>query len=724
VVVAFALRALDWFGVFPADGSVVLEPTDGSYHARRALYTFMRFPEVLVFDPYIAFPSGALVPMPPLFDWALGSVARLFGTSHATFERVAAWISPVLGALCVLPVAAIGRGVGGTRSGVAAAWLYATLPGAGLLAGVGNPDHHAAVSLLAGLWLASSIAETRRTRIRFLHALAHSAIVAAMLLTWSGSLLYLALGEGTRFAVAAVVSGHPRRLFLQAGTSVAAGALVVPWLLATPPPAAGPLTSTTLSWLHVVTLAALGVLCAATGALAQARPEQRRVRRALRAGLLAAACAAPLLALPAVVGGLSSGVGFVTKSDLWAAGNPEQQPLFGTIPSRVTRTPQERFGFFVYLIPLTPLLVGLGLRGKALEARLLLLGWATALAWLALEQVRFAFDYAVPGSVVFAWTLAAGRDRLARHLTASVATALACAAGVGMAVPAFEAWHRPRVEAAWAALRNGPRERRTLSPVASARAFGLTIQENTPETAGFLDPEERPAYALLVPPGLGHAMVYLARRLVAANNFGPYLDPEKYADVKAFYAAAREEEALAITERLGARYALTAEGTSLESPELEFRLHREDGVASASGPAVEHFRLIAEGPPRGKSLGFRSPQGTPRGAIPYKLFERVEGAVIEAPAAASATLQAELQLRTNLGRSFLYRAEATAGADGVARLRVPYPTVGSAPTRAVGPWQISLAGLRWSAEVTEGAVARGEVIRLRPPDSTPDAPPQ
>jgi dolichyl-diphosphooligosaccharide--protein glycosyltransferase len=711
VVAAFALRALSWHSVFPGDGSVLLEPTDGSYHARRALYSFARFPRVLVFDPFIAFPSGALVPMPPLYDWALGAAARLLGSSPATFERVAAWASPVLGALCVLPVAAIGRAVAGAGTGVAAAWLYAAMPGASILEGVGNPDHHAAVALLAALWLASSAAETRRPRP--LLALAHAGVVAAMLLSWSGSLLYLALGEGSRFAVAAVASGSPQRLLRQAATSLGAAALVAPWLLATPPPAAGPFTSTTLSWLHVVALVALAVVCAAAGALARARPEPRAARRALRAGLLVAAVAGPLLLLTPLGAALGSGFGFVAKADAWAAHNPEQLPLFFSARSRVTRPPEERFGLFVWLVPLTPLLVGLRLRGEAREARWLLLAWGTALSWLALDQVRFAHDYAVPGSVVFAWTVAGVRDRLARRIPPPLASALACAAGIALLAPALRGF--PRLEGAWAILRHGPPERRMLSPLASARAFGRTVQQLTPEPPGFLDPEARPDYGLIVPAGLGHLMLYHARRPVPANNFGPYLDEAKFADVRAFYAAAREEDALAIADRLRARYVLTADGASLAAGELEFRLHRQDGAAGEGAPHVAQLRLLAEGPARGSPIRFRFPKGTPRGTIPYKLFERVEGAVIEVPAAGGSTLVASLRLRTNLARSFVYRAEATAGADGVARLRVPYPTTRSAPTHAEEPWQLSLGGLSWRLELPEGAVARGEAIRLQPP---------
>jgi dolichyl-diphosphooligosaccharide--protein glycosyltransferase len=695
--------------VIAPDGGVYFEASDGAYHARRALYSFVHFPAVLAFDPYIAFPDGAAVPMPPLYDWLLGGLARAFGSSVETFERVAAWVSPVLGSLTVLPVFAIARGVAGVGTGLGAAWIYALVPGAGLLATLGNPDHHAAVALLAALWLASSVAETRRERSRAVHALAYGAVIAAMLLVWSGSLLYLALGEGTRFAVAAVASGRPARLFAQAASAAVAVALVAPWLAATGA-AKGPFASTTLSWLHVSALAALAALCLAAGTLARARPEPRPLARALRAALLAAALALPLLALPSVREGLAGGGAFVAKADTWAARNPEQRPLFDATPSRLKRTPLERFGLFAWLVPLVPALVAVRLRADRREPGLVLFAWSSVLAALALQQVRFANDFAVPGAVVFAWTLAGVRDRLALRLPPSAATALALAAGGGMLAPGITGVHLPRIEAA---LRPEPPAR--LSARASVRAFGLLVRRVTPETAGFLDPGAQPEWGLLTPPALGHAMVYFARRPVPANSFGPYLDAEKYDAVEAFYAAGDEATGVAIAERLRVRFVLTADAAGLAAPELEHRLHRDDGGASDSGPHLERFRLIAEGPPRGRPLAARFPRGAPPNTIPYKLFELVLGARLEAPAPPGATLRAELELETNLGRRLVYRASATAGADGVARLRVPHPTDGAAPTRALGPWRLALGDARWTARVSEAAVARGEVVRAAPP---------
>ena len=88
---ALGLRGLSAIDVFAADGQVDLFPLDSAYHARSALYSFLNFPSTLTFDSYVAYPDGAMVPTPPLFDFVLAGVARLFGDDEATFERVAAW---------------------------------------------------------------------------------------------------------------------------------------------------------------------------------------------------------------------------------------------------------------------------------------------------------------------------------------------------------------------------------------------------------------------------------------------------------------------------------------------------------------------------------------------------------------------------------------------------------------------------------------------------------
>ena len=79
---ALGVRALGFENVFTDEG-VVFAPADATYRMRRAFYTFTNFPELLLRDPYLNFPGGVNVPWPPLFDFVVGSVARLFAEDQA-----------------------------------------------------------------------------------------------------------------------------------------------------------------------------------------------------------------------------------------------------------------------------------------------------------------------------------------------------------------------------------------------------------------------------------------------------------------------------------------------------------------------------------------------------------------------------------------------------------------------------------------------------------------
>jgi len=711
---ALAVRSLDFAQVFPGSGVVLLEMNDSSYHARRALYSFVNFPSVLWFDAYIAYPDGAPVPMPPLYDWLLGGVARLFGRSGEVFERVAAWASVVPSAATLLPLYAAGRRVAGAGVGLGAAWLFALWPASSLLASVGNLDHHATVTLLVACWLASSLAELRAGG--GLRAALHGALVAVMVLTWSGSLLYVLVGEGARFLVGGVLWSHRRRLWAQAGGALLAAALVAPWVAAAPEPIGGVWSSTTLSWLHVAVLLALAALAAALAALEGWRPQPRVAWRALRAGALAGAIAVALFTLPGLGGAVQSGAGFVSKQDEWAKTNPEQKPLFEPPWSAAQPRALGRFGLYAYLVPLAPLLAGLGLRRRAgREAAALLVLWTAPLSVLALQQVRFAHDFAAPGSLVFAATLGALHGPLGRRLRLGPRAAGAALAALGLALlgPALATVQASKVRAMLRRL-EAPESgaRRALGFKESILRFGQEIRQSTPETSGFLDARERPEYGLLAPPTFGHTLVYSARRPVPANNFGPYLDEEKFNQVRRFYSTAQEDEAVAIAERLGVRFVMTADSLGLRPPQLVHRLHR------GTGSGVERFRLVNESGVRSRPLPSMFPGDPPKRSIPYKLFERVEGAVLEVATAPGAPVRAQLELETPSGRRFVVAATGRADAGGVARLRVPYATDATLPVRAIGAWRVSARGRSWLVEVPDAAVRSG----ARVPAGAPEAP--
>ena len=135
-------------------------------------------------------------------------------------------------------------------------------------------------------------------------------------------------------------------------------------------------------------------------------------------------------------------------------------------------------------------------------------------------------------------------------------------------------------------------------------------------------------------------------------------------------------------------------------------------VGSDGSPALEHFRLITEGPAWGVPLGLLSGVVRRPSRAPYKLFEVVEGAVFEYRGDAGVELTAELTIRTSSGRRLVYRTSATADHDGLARLRVPYASATNAPTRPVGPYTVRVGGTSRRIRVSDAQVRQGAVIPI------------
>ena len=493
-LVGLLLRATNLPAVFPPDGAlasdgwIVLGKDDSYFHARRALYAFENFPAILEFDRYLAYPRGAAQPAPPLHDWLIAGTARLFGSDLRTFELVAAWISPVLGALFSLSAFWIAASLAGARTGLLASWLVAVLPAGALITSLGNCDHHATVALLASFWVAASLRELRVSGGRLVaHGLLHAAIVTALVLCWSGSLLYVAIGEGARLI--AIVSCRPRqeRFFAMAGSDLLAAVAISSWLLQSAPPLGGPLTSQTLSWLHPIALLWFAVVALTLGSLERLRPAGRPTTRLGRAALIGSCAALPLLALPEIRDALATGLDFVGKDDVWAETNSEQMPLFHDASKRVAASATTRFGYLVYAIPLIPLLVArLGFRARV-ESRgpwLLAFLWVLSLGALSLSQIRYATDFAVLAAVGFALLLREAHMQLARGIGRRPSLAFTTVFALVMLIPAYSHF-APRISRT-VEYRFGDEvaESSARLPVTwTSYAFARTVREVTPETA-------------------------------------------------------------------------------------------------------------------------------------------------------------------------------------------------------------------------------------------------
>lgn len=731
VAVAMVVRSVGLDLVFLDDGDVVFTLGDALYHAHRARFSLANFPDFLTFDSCLNHPHGSSVPYPPLFDLLVAGVARALGGSHATFERVAAWLPALLGSLAVLPTFAVGRRLGGVGVGLGAAALLALSPVAIIYSRVGYADHHAAVGLLGALLVAgyASVLDTRtRGRARAWAFVGLALTRSALLVTWQGALLYLFVGEVALTAVAAL--RDRRDLFRgQIASALAVIVLVAPFVAKSATPVAGPWSAAELSRLHLLFFACEALVLAALVCWEHARPAPDARARGLRLLAVVSIVALGVVLVPGVRDGLAPAFGFLAQRDEVGSAIPEQAPLFSTGAESGLAVGMSRMGLFALLVPLAPLAFLVRSRVPGIsDACRYLFAWSVVIGVLAIQQVRYANDLAPVASVAFALLLALAAERLRdRGWSAATAAGAAVVGGGLLLAPASPAiFGTSGLET----LRHlvggaGDGDRALLTVRGTQHRFAQAVRAATPDTPGCDGTGARPDYAILSPLSLGHALHYVAGRATPADNFGPYIGWDNFRNVRRFFAAQSEGEALAVARDLGVEWVVTEEEGEEMLSSVGRRLHREGGNARPGRPAWGHFRLVTEGPAGGlpTAVLFGSPYLT---TPPFKLFRIVRGAQIEVTAPPGTIVEARVALESPSGRRFPFRALATADDDGVARLRVPYPTESSTEpaaaagrVRALAPYRVSAEERTWRVALSEAQVAGGARVRLSPPADAP-----
>jgi hypothetical protein len=724
VALAFLARSTGLEQVFVGGGDVVFTTGDPYYHLRLALAALADFPRLLAFDRYLNFPDGSHVPIPPLWTWTLAGVGRLLGGDQRALEHGAAWLPPILGALTLLPVAALARRLAGPAVALGAAALLALLPLHVVYTGVGNPDHHAAESLLGAilLWLyalalAPELAPRRAARLQ----IGLVAARVAMLLTWTGSLFHLGVGEAALLLAAALRGDRPR-LAAQGAGALATAALVLPFAASAVAAGAPRFSSVELTLLHPLAFAAVGGVTLALLALEALRPARGAAARLARLAAVIAVAALVFAATPAVRAGAAEGEAVLTKGNVWHERAAEQRPLFTTAGGFSAAVGLGSYGALCFLIPLAPLAALACARDPARRAPALFVAtWSAATGLLAVTQIRFGVDYAPAGAVVLALALAAAARPAARalRLGGRSAAALAAIAGAALLAPGLAAGPASEAVATWRALRS-PRptgDHALRSAAGSLVRFAREVRAVTPETAGFLRGDAVPEYGVLVFPGIGHTFLYEARRATPGGNLGPYAGAANFEAARTFYAIPTEPEAVAVAARLRTPY-VTTNLVAGEAPDtLLYRLHVEDGGAARGLPRFAHFRLVTEGPTGGVPLALAMGRARLPNAIPYKLWEIVRSADVLVRTAPGAKVEAQVEVGTPGGRRFVHRAEASADGEGRARIALPYATRTDAPARPVGAWRVTSEGRAAALALDDLQVRAGSRVELdlRPP---------
>jgi asparagine N-glycosylation enzyme membrane subunit Stt3 len=722
---AFYLRALGFEWVFVGD-EVVFPPADAQYHLRRAFFSFVNFPSVLLFDHYINFPDGAAVPWPPLFDFVVGGGARLLARNQRGFEIVVAWVPPLFGALTTIPIFRLGRLIHSPGAGLLAAAIFALIPITVNYSRVGNLDHHCAVGLLGAVYLYICLRATIEGHEgRFSYGLCWGLALVrlALILTWSGSLLYVVVADGL-LLLAAALGGKLELAKIQSVSAGLSALCLVPILWTFPTPLGGPYSAIALSWLHFLTTL---VICLIAGVSVLINRRDLGLSRYSRVLWLASAgllFVVALFALPDTRHGLLLAFDFISMNDGVGRVTGEQSPIFNLGGRTPGSSAVEVWAYFAYLIPLAPLSAlwfarRVGRSDRLFSAALILAAWGIVFGAMAIWQRRYGYDYAPAAAVLMALLLILVAGKLAAFLpwpslrqafTGVVASVLF----LGLIWPAIAGFHLPRAMASHAAFSSSeaPSTRIRSSVAITLSRFSEEIRRVTPETGNFLDPDAIPFYGILAHPNLGHAIQYKAQRPTATDPFWSSLGQKNWDLSLAFQATRNERDALRLATALSGRYVMTTLGAAKGSV-VEY-LHEHDGIATKERNRFERFRLISEARIGGRSIGaIFSPEQ--RSSIPYKLFEIVEGALLEvvaAPGEEGEVVTVTVEILTTQYREFTYKAVALVGNDGKAHFRLPYSNSQVAPSSPTGPYRVRIRDRVYEISIPDLAVLKGLRVKL------------
>lgn len=223
---------------------------DAVYHMRLVHNTLYHYPWRIFFDPFSYFPYGMQVIFGPLFTLIVATVALIIGFGNPSPElvnHVGAYIPPVMGALCLIPVYFITRIVFGKTPAIISAFILAFLPGEFLnRSTLGFVDHHVAEVLFS-----------TATCVFFIYALTffrrmaksnHAALVCglfcgvtfgAFLLIWQGAMLLFGM-IFLAFFITQILIDHINNndtkylLFLAGLTYIPPIIMMLPYTLAAP----------------------------------------------------------------------------------------------------------------------------------------------------------------------------------------------------------------------------------------------------------------------------------------------------------------------------------------------------------------------------------------------------------------------------------------------------------------------------------------------------------
>jgi len=701
LLLGFLVRMLPWMR---QNGEIIFLSPDSYYHLWRVAGFLKQFPSLIVFDPYLNFPSGGYCIWPFLFDYLVALALKLFGIpafSHA-FEA-ACFIYPALyGTAVIAVVYLLGKEILSAKTGLIAAGFYSVLPTALEWGRAGYFDHDIAYVLFSALAFYFFLRSLTRAGC----VVASGVFLSLSFFVWQGSLLFASILWLAALGIW-VFKGTKRALALGAGALGIAAVAVFPYALLTSLKTASFLSPDYLSLFYPLVLAfAAGALVVLYGWA------KRKYEIAVLSSLV--------WLVAAVIAFLAQGrrlvpfvLAFLFKRDPWLRSIQEFQPIIAFHPGVSILPSEVYFGWGFLALPL----IGMWFarKRKPTPSGLFFAIWSLATLGLVLLQLRYAVAFALPFCLWLAYaTIVIAQLRRKWRFVALLAW-LVLVLNQFLFYPYLPA--HPSV----------------------SRKMQEWMRDHL-----FSDP---PEYAILSEWDVGHELRYDVRIPPLADNFGTQSSHLREA---ADYFTSRDEGAVqGLFTKNRIRWVLAFQGApNMEiyqalSPGREFvalkerqwkkalfqgikkadqfqispeyfgllnsRLYFFDGLElgpeGPGGEGLQCFRLIYESEETGEAFGRSFPS--------KKLFEVVQGAKIKFRGVPGTALRIGLQVATNTGRRFVYGRRVSLSSSGEGKLILPYSTQENPyPVKAVGRYLVECAGKAWGFDVTEDKVLSGGIVSL------------